>query len=143
MNLMFVQKQIFLVTVSHHLKFTTINHVMKKTTGFVLQELKKVVNLYKRRGFEVKHLHSDPEFNPLESDIVELGLTYNEVAASEHVLEVEHQIRVIKEHICCAWSKLPYDLKPKLMVITLAKMVVLWLNNFPPTTGVSDVLSLP
>ena len=37
-DLMFIQKQIFLVTVSHHLKFTTINHVEKRTTGQVMTD---------------------------------------------------------------------------------------------------------
>ena len=58
-DLMFIQKQIFLVTVSQHLKFTTINHVEKRMTGQVMTELRKVLSLYCHRGFKVTNMHSD------------------------------------------------------------------------------------
>ena len=40
-----------------------------------------------------------------------------------------------------AWSKFPYEHVPFIMAEELAKFVVLWLNNFPPSRGVSTTLS--
>ena len=94
-----MQKQILLVTVSHHLKFTTASPLTARTTGQVLRELKIVFGIYKKRGFKVKEIRVDPEFNPLRDDFTTMGINYNKVAANEHVLVVERQIRVIKERV--------------------------------------------
>ena len=120
------------MTVSHHLKYTTASPLTARTTGQVLRELKIVFGIYKKRGFKVKEIRTGPEFNLLCDDFTMMGITYNEVAVNEHVPVVEHQIRVIKERVRCAWSKLPYNIIPKKMVIALVKMVVLWLNNSLP-----------
>ena len=106
-----------------------------------MKELKKAFAEYQNRGFRIRVVHADNEFDTLEPELLELGVEYNGVAANEHVPEIERQIRVIKERIRCAWSQLPYKYKPKNMVIALAKMVVLWLNNFTPKSGVSDIYS--
>ena len=126
----------------HHIKYTTLSHIKKQTIGEVLAEVKKVRDLYKRCGFQVNEIHTDPEFNPLCAAFIALRINYNQVATSEHVPEVEQQIRVIKERVWCVWSQLPYNVILKKIVLVLAQMVVLWLNNFLPKCSVSDTLSL-
>ena len=71
----------FLVTVSHKIQFTTINHVARRSVVNVMTELTKVFGMFKRRGFCVKHIRFDPEFNPIRDELTALGMTHNEVAA--------------------------------------------------------------
>ena len=61
-------------------------------------------------------------------------LEVNTTAASEHVGEIERQIRLIKEMTRCSTSDiLDCDMiyLPKQMVIHLVYNILLWLNAFP------------
>jgi hypothetical protein len=82
----------------------------------------------------------DREFEPLRDDLPEI--TVNTTATDEHVTNVDRQIRVIKERAREIRSTLHYNRLPARMVIELIGFVTLWLNTFPPKSGVSDTLSL-
>jgi hypothetical protein len=65
----------------------------------------------------------------------------NTSAASEHVGEIERKIRVIKEHSRGIICTLPYAHIPHQMLLHLLHHIVMWLNNFPVSGGVSDHFS--
>jgi hypothetical protein len=76
----------------------------------------------------------DNEFEKIRDHV---NATLNTPAASEHIGEIERRIRVIKERcrgIICA---LPYAQIPRIMLIYLLHLVVMWLNNFPAANGIS------
>ena len=97
--------------------------------------------LYKRCGFNITTLHTDGEFKFIANDLRKLYIDVNVTAACEHVTEIVHQIRVIKEQARAAWNTLPFKFKPKILVRELIYYIVLWLNSFPPKGAISPVYS--
>jgi len=59
----------------------------------------------------------------------------------EHVGEIEHRIRVIKERCRGIICTLPYAQIPRIMLIYLLHHVVMWLNNIPAANGISNRFS--
>jgi len=140
-DFMFVQSVVMLVTVSKNIKFTTLSVMKSRSLRETERELMNIINLYRRRGFVINVIHCDREFLALQQSDLAQHIDFNVVAMNEHVPEVERQIRVVKERIRCAWFHLPYATKPRKMVAALAKMVVLWLNNFTPCSNISETYS--
>jgi hypothetical protein len=68
-------------------------------------------------------------------------VTLNTTATIEHVPEIERQIRVIKERARAIRSTLPFKRMPNRMIVELINFVVLWLNAFPPSSGISKTYS--
>jgi hypothetical protein len=137
-DIMFVNKLPFLVSISKRLKFTTIEYIPDRTGPSLCRSIAKIKLCYKRRNIFVRTLYADPEFAFLED---QLDTHLNTTAAREHVPEVERQIQVIKERMRATHAALPFSRMPRRMVIELAKYVVLMLNSFPPGSGLSRTYS--
>jgi hypothetical protein len=71
----------------------------------------------------------DNEFQSIKEEIEENGVQVHVVTRNEHVPEVEHQNRVIKERSRAIIQTLPYTDLPRKIRIALIKYVVFWLNN--------------
>ena len=143
MDIMFVNNLPFLITASRNLKAGTAQFMVKRTQESIYSGLQLVIKAYNRRGFNVKMILADPEFEchrqALEDDH---NIDLNIASAGEHVPEIERYIRTVKERIRAQWSRLPYRAKmPRLITIELVKQSVAWLNSFPPKGGVSETLS--
>jgi hypothetical protein len=81
----------------------------------------------------------DREFECFRSDLP--GLNLNTTTARKHVPDVERQIRVLKELSRAIQSTLPIKAIPGRMIIELVFNAALWLDAFPPLSGVSDTYS--
>ncbi len=88
-DLMFVQNLAMLVMVSKYIKYTTIKTLQSHSVQEVEWELHHVCSLYCHHGFCMKTIHADLEFNPMRPVLLDMGIGYNEVAATEHIPEVE------------------------------------------------------
>jgi hypothetical protein len=140
-DIMFVNKLPFLVTISKHIKFGTVEAIKSRKHKVLLAALKGVKRLYALRGFRVKYGHVDNEFEPMRGDLQGIGIQLNVVSNDEHVPEVERQIRTIKERTRCVYNTVPFKRMPSRMVVEMVHASVFWLNMFPASDGVSDVLS--
>jgi hypothetical protein len=138
-DVMFVDGLGFLVTASRNIKFTTNEYVPKRSKANLTNSLKKVFEIYSKRGFTIKTALMDREFECMRDDI--RGVTLNTTATSEHVPEIERKIRVIKERARAIRSTLPFRRMPNRMIVELIKFVVLWRNAFPPSSGISKTYS--
>ena len=107
----------------------------------ILKGIKKVKDIYAKRGFRVTLGMMDNEFEHLRADFVNLGLELNVVANDEHVPEVERYVRTIKERTRSVYNVLPYKRMPARMLVEMVKASVFWLNTFPSSDGVSDTMS--
>jgi len=136
-DIMFVNKIPFLVTVSRALKFVTVEDLLNRKVTTVRDKLRAVLRLYRHRGFHVTTLLGDQEFEPLR----EFFPFINTCGADEHVPDVERMIRTIKDRARSAHSLLPFRSLPRLIVVRLIGNAVLWLNAFPNANGVSTVHS--
>jgi hypothetical protein len=136
-DIMFVNRIPFLVSISQHLRFGTIELLPSRTSQDLLTAIHRIAALYASRGFQVSCVHGDPEFESLREDLSMHLECCNE---DEHVPEVERYIRTIKERARCAVANCPFRYWPRQLVINLVQSVVFWLNVFPPNNGVHDVL---
>ena len=112
-----------------------------KQTAQVLESLRRIKQLYALRGFTVRQINGDPEFEPLRDGLNGESIRLETVAEDEHVPEVERYIRIIKERVRATWNTLPFKRLPTRMVIELVTGAVLWLNIFPPNGGSNIAIS--
>ena len=140
-DIFYVQKIPFFVTVSRHLKLTTVQLLVNRKSESILEGIDSVIAVYKSRGFQIITLLMDREIMPMLEELKNRNIRGNPTSANEHVPEIERQIRVIKERVRGIYNTLPYATIPKLMMTELVYYVVAWLNNFPPKGGVSQSIS--
>jgi hypothetical protein len=138
-DVMFVDNIPFLLTNSRKIKFTPSEYVARRTKPILIKSLKKVLNIYHKRGFKVVTTIMDNEFAPLRDDLPEVNL--NSTAADVHVTEIERQIRVLTERFRPIRSTLPLKRLPARIIIELVNFVTLWLKASPPSSGVSNTFS--
>ena len=103
---MFVNKVSFLVTLSQHIKFGTVEMLNSCLAKSIFKCINKVIRLYNKRSFIVKYALMDTEFETLKDKLTQPQI--NTVAASEHIPEIERYIRVIKERVQALKHTLPF-----------------------------------
>ena len=99
----------------------------------------KSVFEYTSRGFAVVDTHADKEFECLRGCLGNVSLEI--CGPDEHVPEVEHSIRTMKETMRATAHGLPYRRLPKIMIVELVAMATRCLNGFPKEDGVSEHMS--
>ena len=140
-DIMYVNKLPFLVTLSRAVKFGTIEFLNNRREDTIGQCIKNVMRLYGSRGFLVTMTHADGEFEVLRSTLAAAGSGLNVCSHDEHVPEVERYIRTIKERARCLYNSVPFTRFPVLMIKEMVTACVFWLNMFPPHDGVSTTIS--
>ena len=138
---MFVNKIPFLITISRHVKFGTVEVMKNRKSETIVAGLKHVKQLYAKRGFKLVGCHADNEFEPMRGDLAALGMELNVVSADEHVPEIERYIRTVKERTQCVYNTVPFKAMPTRMIVEMVLSSVFWLNMFPPADGVSKTIS--
>ena len=103
-----------------------------------LAGIRKVIELYKIRGFTITTVHGDNEFRKIKNEV---GTHVNICAALQHVRRIERAIRTLKERVRCCWVSLPYTRAPKLMIDENVTDMTSCLNDLPHKEGISRTLS--
>jgi hypothetical protein len=129
-DIMFVNKLPFFITLSLEIKFGTVESIPNQQVTTIRNFLEKVVRLYKNRGLTVSSILVDSEFELIQPWFP----TLNTAAADEHVLDIKYPQRVHKRNM-------PYRHLPRIMLIHLVKNTVFWLNAFPIDDRVSKKYS--
>ena len=65
-DIFFVNKIPFLITLSRKLCFTTVTHLSNRKIETIFKEFKAIFNYYLQRGFQIMTVTADGEFSPLE-----------------------------------------------------------------------------
>jgi len=94
-DIMYVNKLPFLVTISHGLHFGTVEYLTNRQVPTVSRAVKGIMRLYHGRGFTVGAINADPKFYLLKQQLPQVP--FNICAQNEHVPTVERFIRTIKE----------------------------------------------
>ena len=121
------------MSISQQLKFTMIEYLSSNNEIFLVTPINKIVSYYRSHCLHVVKMFVDPEFNALEEKV--FITTLNTTGARDHVSEVERQIKVIKERMRAHHANLTFPSFMRRMTIDLAKHIVMFLNAFPPTSG--------
>ena len=83
----------------------------------------------------------DGQFEPLRRDLAEMGIQLNTFSNDEHVPEIEHQIRTLKEQTRAIYCTLPFRKVPRHLIIEMIYAANYWLNMFPCKGGISQTMS--
>lgn len=140
-DFMYVNRIPFLHIISSKIghRFTTM--CKSRTKDTIINEVNRIIEVYRGRGFQVMNIHGDNEFNIKE--LIDIVSPTNTVIypPNEHVNEVERSIRTMKERSRCTCHAVPYTIYTKLMTEHLVKYVTQWLNTFPSETSVCKYMS--
>jgi hypothetical protein len=140
-DILFVNGMPFVTSLSRKIKFATMEYVSSRSEPNLIRSLLKIIKLYRARGFDPRIALMDREFECLRIEQLGHGVNLNTTDASEHVPDIERHIRLIKERARVIRSRMPFKIIPGRMIIEMMAHVVLWLNAFPPASGVSATYS--
>jgi hypothetical protein len=135
----YVQRILFLHTISRDIGFRTATMVADRNHDTILKTLHPIIKTYSTRGFTVTHLLGDHEFDCIRDDI--LPIITDVVPADSHVGEVERSIRTIKERLRSCVHGLPFKRLPRLFIQHLVTHAISCLNLFPWANGISPTMS--
>jgi hypothetical protein len=84
---------------------------------------------------------ADNQFEPMRGELANLGAIINVVSRDEHVPEIEHYNRTIKERVRAAYTVLPFQFVPPVFLVELVYAQVFWRNMFALKDGISSTQS--
>jgi Reverse transcriptase (RNA-dependent DNA polymerase) len=128
-DLMFINKIPFLITISRGLHIGSIHALDNRQADTVAKSLLYVLRRYKRRGFRINTILADDEFQAVATLLPRYN--FNLCGADEHVPDVERYIRTTKDTIRSAYNDMPFQFIPRIMVVRLAENAIFWQNAFP------------
>ena len=132
MDIFYVNGNTFLHIKSKDVEYVSIEALKSREMNVVCKKIKKIIEMYKKRGFTITDVYGDNEFNNQMCVDAVLPSRLHICTRGEHVPIVERSIRTIKEKARVICQSLPYDRMPKVMVQALLGQVEIWLNQFPP-----------
>ncbi|CAB9530779.1 expressed unknown protein [Seminavis robusta] len=140
-DIMKVNKIPFMVTINTAIKFGTTEVIKNQKATTIMTAITHVYNVYRGRGFNVKDMGMDGEFEPLRGNLASIGITLNTASRDEHVPDIERRIRTIKERARSTYNTLPFNKLPAQMTVQMVYHSNFWLNVFTPSPGVSGLIS--
>jgi hypothetical protein len=136
-DIMKLNKIFFLVTMSRAIKFGTVAWLKNTKAATILSHITKVCDVYVKRGFLLKLVETDRQFEPLRGELAAMGITLNKCSREEHVPVAERQIHTLKERCHCICSTLPFQMLPGMLIVQMVSTCNFWLNVFSPKDGIS------
>ena len=123
---------------SKHIKFGTIGKLDSMEKKILVKHFKLVFGLYTNRGFRVKVVMADNQFESLRGDIADLGANINVVSRDKHVPKIEWYICTIKEPVCATHNMTPFKFIPPIFIVEMVYANLFWRNMFPIKGGISS-----
>jgi hypothetical protein len=139
-DVMFVEGDTYLVSVSKPLGLTQVNHVNTRSLSHIRPALLAQINSYMSNKFVISTLLTDSEgaVKAMKSELNAMGIEVNSAGAGQHVPVIENKIRQIKERIRAVLNTLPFTL-PASMLKNLVFYSVKCLNMMPCRTRMDMV----
>ena len=136
-----VNKNHFFISRSRHIQYTTVSEIPNHEQATLLGCMTQIQKIYSQRGFVIRHIIADGEFEHLRIPLAGLHMSLNTCSKDEHVPDIERHIRTLKERTRAIYTMLPFKKMPDRLVIEMVYASNFWLNSFPPINGISDFLS--
>jgi hypothetical protein len=133
----FVNKHIFLTTMSTKICFATVTHLAYRTKALIWEALHATYKMYLLCGFRFVMIAGDHEFASISDLVVQLPTApiSDWAAASQHCGLIERNIRFLKENIRSPCHSLPFERVPGIMVVHMVLHIVKFVNGFPRWGG--------
>jgi hypothetical protein len=140
MDIFFVNKVIFFLTLSRKIDFTAVNHLSWRKASEIFKAFKEVYKYFLQRGFWIAEVHANNEFGALRALILDIprGPRLNLASANEHVPEIKRRIPVVKERTRALRHELPFERLPRIMTVHIVLNAVKLLTYFPTKGGTSS-----
>ena len=119
--------------ISRDLKHRYVGFTDSRSASQMLQQIRKLDQLYSSRGFRVTTLHADPEFEKIRDEVRPMNLIVCEAGA--HVPEVERSTQTVKNGCRSQTHSMPYRAMPRIMIRALVQMIIDELNAEPARDG--------
>ena len=87
-DLMNINGIVFLNNIYQNILFSTGSMIKNRKMKNIEDGNKQVNKLYLQRGFKITRIHADSIFEPLPSDMSDIGISLNCVSKKEHVPEI-------------------------------------------------------
>jgi hypothetical protein len=97
MDVMKVNQHPFLVTISKHIRFGTVQALRNMQNNTILEGIQQVCEIYKAQGMRVTGVLANGQFESMRAGITSMDAILNVASPNEHVPEVERYICTIKE----------------------------------------------
>ena len=94
---MFVNRIPFLLVKSEGINHTFAHRLRNRTKTNIAKSLQYIKNKYEKRGFKIKVIYADNEFDHDVIKSVLPGATFDICAAGEHVSAIERCVRTVKD----------------------------------------------
>ena len=139
-DLMFVEGDIFLISVTKPLGLTMISSIQSKSTAAIKSALAKQIGAYTYSKFTITTILTDGEgaVQALSDYLLSIGIKVNPTGAGQHVPVIENKIRQVKERVRAILNTLPFNL-PSTMMKHLVSYAVSSLNMMPCGTRVDNI----
>ena len=142
MDTMFVNNIRFLTSIDKTIRFRSAVYMREGTHAAYYKAIDDILRVYNAAGFYITMIHCDREYVGMMRQVMDdLNIVINPSSTNEHVPDAERNIRTIKEGVRTAFSRLPFQKIPKLMIQKLVVSTTDKLNYFPTKKGISDVYS--
>jgi hypothetical protein len=98
-DIFFVNKIPFFLTLSRKICFTTVTHLANRKTATIFAASKSIFTYYLQKGFQIVTVTADNKFSPLAELLYDLpgAPTLNLTSANEHKPYIEQRICIVKE----------------------------------------------
>ncbi len=140
-DIFFVNKIPFFLTLSRVLYFTTVTHLPDRSLDQIFKALKGIFYYFLQRGFHVTFITGDGKFASLEqfTNLLMGAPRLNLTSANNHKPFIERRICVVKERVWSIRHSVPFQKIPKIIMMHMVFYAVKLLNYFPAKGGVSEI----
>ena len=107
----------------------------------LLNSILQIKRIYMKRGFIVKDIFLDGQFQYLDNHLSKDGITLNVCSNDKHVGKIERMIRTIKDRVHSFYTSLILIKMPERLIIKLVYFCIFWLNVFHPGETIAAGIS--
>jgi len=140
-DIMYINEIPFVMTTSRAIHFGTAELIKNEKISTIMVAIKQVIEAYKARGFQIRHILSNGQFEHARKHIEQMGIMLNITSRDEHVPEIERYIRTVKERVRAIVNTLPFEQYPNRLIVTTVYNTIFWLKCFPHKDGIHPTLS--
>jgi len=140
-DIMYINEIPFMMTTSRAIHFGTAEMIKNETKSTIIKSIQQIIDTYHGRGFKIKHILGDRQFECIQSHMELQGINLNITGRDEHVPEIERFIRTVKERARAVVNTLPFEILPHRLIVEIVYNVMFWINCFPHKDGIHTTLS--
>ena len=140
-NIMYINEVPFIITTSRNIHFCIAELIKNEKADTIATSIKQVIQMYQRRGFTIKHIHGDGQFEHTTKFFADTDVHLNITGWNKHVPGVERLIRMMKERIWALVNQFLFDAYPHRLIIEMVYNVVFWINRFPQKDGIHEYIN--